>query len=222
MSHLNKISIVVFMMFILSYSASQANSLVDVVYLKNGERHVGLVMEQDPETRMLFRNLNKNVISVEMTEVERIVKADVNDIYNFRRMSYSQYGFLLGHPGILNLHYGHWFGIFGVGVTGGYWGEDIHNIRFNVGVKYIDEVRRSHNLIGYVGYNKYFKEDLDVRTQKVIETTHNEAPYIGLAYEISYRSFYFSLGFVYSIGDYERPNDKLSLGLGYLFRDIRF
>lgn len=107
---------------LLAANAAQAED-VDVVYLKNGSRIVGVIVEMVPSENLRIRTADGSEFVYRMDEVERIARepapqsADESDL---RMVPYYEIGAVLGTPGAINVMAGRWFGAYGARVSGGY------------------------------------------------------------------------------------------------------
>ncbi|OQB37504.1 MAG: hypothetical protein BWY06_02346 [Candidatus Latescibacteria bacterium ADurb.Bin168] len=107
---------------LLGVKAAYSDDL-DVVYLKNGSRIVGVVVEMVPSGNVRIRTADGSEFVYRMDEVERIARVPAPQSAqerDLRAAPYYEIGVVLGTPGAINVVAGHWFGAYGTRISGGY------------------------------------------------------------------------------------------------------
>ena len=207
------------MVLIFSFIANSNNSAqaVDIVYLKDGSRFVGTIIENIPDQKVVIRLMegySERVFTYD--KIERIESISLKDL------SYREIGVNIGTPALINLAIGQWNGPVNFRLSGMFYGNWAQGIQLNVGYLLSENPRRRHSLgiiggiwlwessegilvvprdgVGYVGNVK----------------SHDEWKYIGLAYNLHWGKFFTEIGLTTGQGTYQNP--QLSFQIGYMHR----
>lgn len=71
---MRKFIILFFALFIVTFASAQLNSMIDVVYLKNGSILRGVIIEQVPNELIKLQTADGNVFVYQTNEIEKITK----------------------------------------------------------------------------------------------------------------------------------------------------
>ncbi len=115
---------ILFCLFLLVSVAASAQTMQEVVYLKNGSVIRGIVIEQVPNESLKIQTADGSVFAYQMDEVEKITKEAVDNTRrssNVRNASSNSHGFGGKGTGLKSGYRG--FVDFGGGVGVGDWGD---------------------------------------------------------------------------------------------------
>ena len=179
----------------------------DVVYLKDGSKIVGVIIEQIPNQSVKIQTRDGSEYTYTFDKIEKIRKEPLRD--DFFRLkpksltgeSYTEVGVTFSHPLSLNGVAGYWLGPIGIRMTGMYLGSTDAGVQLNLGYKFIDNEKNRHSwgiLLGWM----------------------YDAGYAGIAYHLNYRSFFAELGWAGIIGRHFRSSQGYLLQIGYMHRFI--
>lgn len=181
---------------------SVAKEPFDAVYLKDGSKIVGTIIEQVPNKSIKIRTRGGNEHVYTFDQIERITKEFFEEIpKDLMKESYTELGVNLGTPAGLNLALGNWFGRFGVRASGMVYGRKLNGIQGNLGFKLSDNINRSDVLAAIFGSLNIEKDNWS---------------YFGLVYELNLSGFFFHAGLTAGSGSFSTP--QLAVQLGYMHR----
>ncbi len=102
-----KLKSFLFVGMLLVAMVANAQSLQEVVYLKNGSIIRGVIIEQVPNESLKIQTADGNVFAYQMDEVEKITKEEVKNSRNHSRRDdkYKKYGLNRGYRGFVDLGY---------------------------------------------------------------------------------------------------------------------
>ena len=212
-----------FLVFCFSVNAAE---LIDVVYLKDSTIIRGQIIEQVPNVSITIKDLNNNLIKIDMSNVQKMMKVEYEDKTIYYK-DYSEFGGSLGTPAGLNLNYVHWFSPYGIGISGMYWG-DFYGIQGNFKYKLSDNRDRSHSLSLIAGrwYISYQNIDPYMGYE---EDNLFDWKYIGATYNLNYGGFWLEVGITASevkiepkveVFNFDGILPQLVFQIGYVYRFI--
>ncbi len=210
-----KAFLILFIGSLLFTGSCLAQQEVDAVYLKNGSKILGTIIEQIPNKQLKIRTRDGSEFVYTFDEIEVIRKESAAEIYfddtrDLMDAPYFELGVNFGTPGGLNLAFGRWFGIAGARLSGMYLGDALAGVQGNIGFKLSDNSNRSHVLAAIFGTSQ-LKENSGTYWQRSRSWT-----YIGAAYELNLHGFFLQAGLSVGSGDFSSP--QLMLQLGYMYR----
>ena len=197
---------------------ANAQQLEDVVYLKNGSKVRGTIIERIPGKTIKIRTRDWNVFVYPIDEVERIEKEPIEPIqtneiiepsyrpqpqnYPGTRITreYSVFGGAIGTPGGLNIVYGQAFKDYGFRLSAGYFSY-ILGFQVNGFRRLKPTPNFEHNINIVLGVSIINDESWQ---------------YIGVGYEINIDNFFGGIDIELGSGDRSTP--QLGFQLGYLYR----
>lgn len=178
-----------------------AQEQIDVVYLKNGSKIRGTIIEQVPNKQLTIQTRDGSEFVYTFDEIEVIRKESAEEYrLDLMHTEYPELGVNFGTPGGLNLAAGYWFGTVGLRLSGMYLG-DIAGVQGNVGFKLSDNSTRSHVLAAVFGTS---------------EVERKNWTYIGGVYELNLSGFFLQAGATIGSGDFTSP--QLIFQIGYMHR----
>jgi hypothetical protein len=204
-----------FLAFLLFSEYCSAQQDVDVIYLKNGSKIVGTIVEQVPNKQLKIRTRDGSEFVYTFDEIDMIRKEPA-EVYSYELIRdlmdtpYTELGASFGTPGGLNLMVGHWFGIVGTRLSGMYLGSTLAGIQGNIGFKLSDNSNRSHALAAVFGTSRLVEDEGTFFERERTWT------YIGAAYNLNLGGFHLEAGLTVGDGDFSSP--QIVLQLGYMYR----
>lgn len=197
----NDMAVIILLLFLVGVCEGQ--ELLDVVYLKDGSKIIGTIVELLPTTSVKIRTRDGSEFVYTMDKVERIVRESPpgESITDLRDRPYWELGVNLGTPAGFNLAIGKWLGRFGLRVSGGTLGKPVNGIQINLGYKLSDNTDRSHSL-AFMGGNSQ------------AEARH--WTYAGVAYNLNWGGFFLEVGLTGGSGSYTNP--QAAIQIGYMYR----
>jgi hypothetical protein len=191
--------LIVFIASFLFGGSCFAQEQIDVVYLKNGSKIRGTIIEQVPNKQLTIAMRDGSEFVYTFDEIE-IIRKERSKEHRFDLMhaEYLELGINFGTPAGLNLAAGYWFDEVGLRFTGMIL-EDLAGIQANVGFKLSENSRRSHVLAVIAG---------------VSEIVHKEWTYYGGVYELNLSGFFLQAGATFGRGGFSSP--QLALQIGYM------
>jgi hypothetical protein len=188
--------------FILTLGTALAQEEIDVVYLTDGSKIVGKVVELVPNKSVKIRMKDGSELVFPFERIERIVREpDLTVPLDLKRETYSELGITVGTPSGVNLAVARWFGQYGVRVCGMAF-DSLRGIQAAVAYKISDNSDRSHSVAVVFGGSKI--------TGKVWN-------YTGVAYNLNYGNFFLEAGVSAGSGSFTTPQLLLQLGYSYRF-----
>ena len=184
---------------------SIAQEQVHVVYLKDGSKVVGTIIEQIPNVNVKIKTKDGRILVYTLDKVKKITKELIGTIEDLRDVSYYELGLNFGTPAGFNGVFGYWFSPVGLRLSGMYYGKVMQGIQFNIGYRIADNTKRYHSIAAVVGSSKVKKKEWE---------------YLGLVYNLYFRGFFLETGLSIGKGSYSSP--QLVLQIGYLYRVFPF
>jgi len=200
-----------------------AQEEVDAVYLHNGSKILGTIVEMVPDSHVKIRMYDGSEMKYTVDRIEKVRKemremdsdgvvvegenivwyteAADEEESPLLRTPYWELGAALGTPSGINLSAGYWFGVLGTRVSGGFFGDDFIGIQGNLGIKLHDDYTHSSVIAAVAGWS----EMLPNRDEK----------YYGVVYELNYRGLFLQCGF--AVGDRGHPYFMGQVGYMYRF-----
>ena len=183
---MNFIVALVFLLALVSVAASQEQ--VDVIYLKDGSKIYGTIIQEVPGKNVIIRTIDGRIIVLTSDRIEKITKESFKEIpQDFEKISYPEIGVTLGFPAILNGDFGYWIQSFGFRVSGMYYGTSLNGFQLNFGGKLSGNPKGNHSLGGVFG-----RSHLDASG---LEGTSDTRIYFGPAYDLNLSVFFLEIGF---------------------------
>ena len=164
-----------------------AQEHVDIVYLKDGSRIVGLIIEQIPNKSIRIRTEGGSEFVYTLDKIERITK-EVRGPQDLMDRSYFELGVTGGTPSGVNGIVGFWSGRIGLRVSGGHYGRELHGVQGNLSLKLVDTTRKKHTL-SIVGGTMYYEEENDFGFVEIHDTD-----FLGIAYNFNWRGLFLEVG----------------------------
>ena len=197
--------LVVLVAFIPSISSAQGQ--VDVVYLKDGSKIVGTIVELVPERSVKVRMRDGSETVFLLEKVERITKeADPAGPKDLIHESYTDAGINLGTPAGLNIAAARWFGVAGFGISGMYFRPTLNGIQADLGFRLSDNTDSRH-VVALIG---------GTSTAGTSASGAKIWNYAGVAYQWVTGGFLLEVGISGGSGSFSSP--QLLLQLGYVYR----
>jgi hypothetical protein len=202
MKNLVILYIMAFAYFFTATIPSSAQELGDVIYLKDGSKIIGIIIEQIPNESIKIQLRDGSEMVYTFDKIARMTREPLNvGLRDLKEASYAEIGANIGIPSVLNIAYGHWFGPVGLRMSGLYLGRDAQGVQFNLGFKLSDNPKRSHSLAAVAGTSVMDGSEWD---------------YAGIVYNLNIRGFFLEAGLTAGSGDYASP--QATLQLGYMHR----
>ncbi len=193
-----------------------ASSDLDVVYLKNGSRIVGTIVELVPSEKVKIRTSDGSEFVYTMGEVERITREPApttSDRRDIQAVAYPELGVVLGTPGAINGVAGYWFGQYGVRVSGGYVERNSDNfwgMQLNM-MKKIRDTPVSRHAVGIMGmaHRTKYMDNWILRRKSIYGG--------GIAYNYNWRGLFVETGLLAGANTgYSAV--QLLFQIGYMYR----
>jgi hypothetical protein len=186
--------------FLLFAGRCLAQQEVDVVYLKNGSKILGTIIEQVPNKQLKIRMRDGSEFVYTFDEIE-IIRKETPALFETTGtfLEYTELGVAIGTPAVLNIELGYWMDEVGVRLSGGIFPGA--GIQANLGFKLAENAKRSHVIAAVFGAS---------------EIDHYEWTYAGVAYELNYHGIFLQAGLTAGRGDYSSP--QIIFQLGYVYR----
>ncbi|MFZ1729990.1 MAG: hypothetical protein WBQ23_02215 [Bacteroidota bacterium] len=193
-----------------------AQEEVDAVYLKNGSKILGTIVEQIPNKQLKIRTRDGSEFVYTFDEIEVIRKETIDEppiapAPDLKDASYYELGVNIGTPAGINLAMGKWFGIVGARLSGMYFGDQLAGLQGNIGFKLSDNRKRSHVLAAIFGAS-HLEENYRTSQQRSLEWT-----FVGAVYELNLRGFFVQGGLTVGSGDFSSPQAFFQIGYMYRF-----
>lgn len=196
------ICIIFSLIFTITMGIALAQEQMDVVFLHDGSKIVGTIIELVPNKSVKLRMKDGSELVFPFERVERIVREpDLTLPLDLKRETYSELGITLGTPGAVNLAVARWFGQYGVRVCGMAF-DSSKGIQANIAYKFSDNADRSHSVALVFGGSK------------IMGKVWN---YAGVAYNLNYGNFFLEAGLSAGSGSFSTPQLLLQLGYSYRF-----
>jgi hypothetical protein len=216
-----------FALFLVFCFSVKAAELIDVIQLKDSSVVRGHIIEQVPNVSITIKDLNNNLIKIDMSKVQKMMKVEYED-KTFYSKDYSEFGVSLVTPAGLNLNYVHWFSPYGIGISGMYWG-DFYGIQGNFKFKLSDNRDRSHSL-SLVAGRCYMSYQRTTPFTSYEENNLFDWKYIGATYNLNYSGFWLEVGITASevkiepkkeVNTFDGILPQLVFQIGYVYRFIK-
>jgi hypothetical protein len=196
-----------------------SDNYIDVIYLKDGTKIEGMIIEQVPNKSITIKKLNGELETIEMDKVQKTTKKDIDNI-NFRDKSYSELGINVGTPSLINLFISHWFSSFGVGLTGLTLGID-YGAQCDLRYKLSDNSSRCHSVALIFGmFHWEMEENSSTSYGTVTKRSIANWKYFGAAYQLNYGGFWLELNLMGGSGDFRPPQIGFQIGYAHRFLDL--
>jgi len=182
-----------------------AQEQVDAIYLKDGSKILGIIIEQIPNTSVKIRMKDGSEFVFSFDKIEKIVKENTSVLpIDLKEKSYLELGVNIGIPSAFNVSLGNWFGPFGLRLSGMSF-EKAKGFQVNIEYKLSDNIDRRHGLAAVLGSSKIISDGLA-----------KEWNYFGITYELNWSGFFFETGMSAGKGSFSSP--QLLLQIGYMYR----
>ena len=200
------------MALIFSFIANSNNSAqaIDIIYLKDGSRVLGTIIENIPDQKVVIRLMDgysERVFTYD--KIERINSISLKDL------SYREIGVNIGSPAIINLAIGQWNGPVNVRLSGMFYGNWARGVQLNIGYLLSENPKRSHSL-GIIGGIFSWESSEDIQFVGNVKS-RSEWKYIGLAYNLYWGKFFLETGLTIGKGTYSTPQAILQIGYMHRF-----
>ncbi len=197
------------LIFSVIVSSNNSAQAVDIIYLKDGSRVLGTIIENIPDQKVVIRLMDgysERVFTYD--KIERINSISLKDL------SYREIGVTIGAPAIINLAIGRWNGPVNFRLSGMFYGNWARGVQFNSGYLLSENPKRSHSL-GIIGGIFSWESSEDIQFVGNVKS-RSEWKYIGLAYNLYWGKFFLETGLTIGKGSYRSP--EVLFQIGYMHR----
>jgi hypothetical protein len=196
-----------------------ASGFIDIVYLKDGSKIEGEILENVHDKYLVIRTRNGENKTVLMENVLKINKRNKNNV-TLKNESYSELGLNFGTPAGINLFLSHWVTSFGLGVSGMALGNDTYGIQFELRYKLFENFSRYHDFAFIFGTNQvnfghYFPELVKSKNYPKLY----QWGFYGLAYQLNFYGIWLEAGATFGTGNVVSPQIDFQLGYTHRFLD---
>jgi len=195
----------------LSYVIAQEE--LDVIYLNDGSRIIGTIIEQIPNQSITVRARDGSEVVITFERISRIRRETIEEEpKDMKKVSYAELGATVGTPTGINGAFGYCLNTVGVRVSGMYIkaGErsQLSGFQLNFGYRLSDNVNRNHTL-AVVGGSTLIRDSK-------INVADKRWSYLGVVYNLNSYGFFLEAGLSAGEGSYSSP--QLLFQIGYMHR----
>jgi len=207
----HRILFIVFALLFIFRLHAFAREQVHVIYLKDGSKVTGTIIEQVHNESVTIRTKDGRILIYTVDKIEKILTEFLGARSDLKDVTYHELGINLGYLTGLNVAAGFWFRPAGLRVFGIYFKEKVNSIQLNIGWRLADNSKRYHAIAAVLGSMKNINRD----GYEKIEWT-----YVGVVYNLYYRGFFLESGL--SIGQGSVSSPQFLVKIGYMYRRLSF